>query len=98
MSEGSPAVTLLSERHAVIVAGREVALTSTQFRLLKVLVTHPWRIFSRRELLPLAMNTWATERTVDAHVKDLRRKLERHGDLISTVRGRGYCWCPAPAK
>src|SRR5437868_3593736 len=83
---------LLSERSAVRIGGQEIALTPTQFRLLAALVAEPGRAFSRAELVARAIGTVVAERTVDVHVKELRRKLGPHGDRIETVRRRGYRW------
>lgn len=71
-------------------AGVEVELTRREFELVAFLAAHPGRVFARGELLD---RVWGedfvgTERTVDQHVAQLRRRL---GDgLIETVRGRGY--------
>jgi DNA-binding response OmpR family regulator len=73
----------------------ELKLSPTEFRLLHVLVGAPTRVFSRDELAERVLRGRgdADLRTVDAHVKNLRRKLDagRPGDsLIATVFGRGY--------
>jgi DNA-binding response OmpR family regulator len=81
---------LVPERSAVRVAGREVVLTDRQFRLVAVLVGEPGRTFSRAELVARAFDAPAQERTVDVHVREIRRKLDPDGGLIETVRGRGY--------
>ena len=83
-------VTLVPERHAVLLAGREVALTPTQFRLFAALVGRPGHAWSREELVERSIGTLVTERTVDVHIKELRRKLGPHGGLIEAVRGVGY--------
>jgi DNA-binding response OmpR family regulator len=81
---------LLPERFAVHVGRREVIRTPTQFRLLAVLVNEPGRTFSRAELVDRAFEAPVDERTVDVHIKQLRRKLELEDGRIETVRGRGY--------
>jgi DNA-binding response OmpR family regulator len=81
---------LLPERLAVQVGDRAVVLTAMQFRLLAVMVNAPGRIFSRAELVERAFGGPADERTVDVHIKDLRRKLEPDERQIQTVRGHGY--------
>jgi DNA-binding response OmpR family regulator len=86
----SPGLVLLPERFAVRVGSREVVLTATQFRLLALLVADPGRTFSRAELMEGCIGTLVTERTVDVHIKDLRRKLSSYGSQVETVRGRGY--------
>lgn len=80
-------------RNGISVAGREVALTPLEYRLLVVLAGAPGRAFSRAELIEgAAPESDALERTVDAHVCSLRQKLARAGagDVLHTVRGVGY--------
>ncbi|MBA2321282.1 MAG: response regulator transcription factor [Deltaproteobacteria bacterium] len=78
--------------HRVFVAGEEVALTATEFRLLDALVQRPGRVLTRGMLLeevwdmPPDLNT----RTVDTHVKRLREKLGEAAGTLETVRGVGY--------
>ncbi len=78
-------------RHRAFVAGRELELTPTEFRLLECLLRQPGRAFTRHQLKDAAIgeDTYVLERTIDVHVKTLRRKLG-DGDLIETVRGVGY--------
>jgi len=67
-------------------------LTRTEFELLWTLMAQPGRPFSRHELLDFArgQHTSAMERTIDVHVKSLRQKLGRLGEMVETVRGIGY--------
>ncbi len=77
----------------VWLAGREVALTPSEHRLLATLARHPGRAFSREELLrALGPEREATERTIDSHVTHLRRKIEppQGARYIDTVPGVGY--------
>jgi DNA-binding response OmpR family regulator len=67
-----------------------VRITATQFRLMAVLLGEPGRVFSRAELVERGIGSRVSERTVDAHVKELRRKLGLHGARIETVRHLGY--------
>jgi two-component system phosphate regulon response regulator PhoB len=57
-----------------------------------MLVRQPGRAFSRSELIDVALGDDAIvlERTIDVHIRALRKKLDRHADLIQTVRGIGY--------
>jgi len=76
-------------------AGRVLDLTPTEFRLLTVLARHPGRAFTRLQLLDQVQGYGfeGYERTVDAHVKNLRQKLEpdpQHPRYILTVHGVGY--------
>lgn len=80
--------------HRLLVKGREVPLSPTEFRLLKFLLENSRRVLSRDELL---VNAWprhikAGGRTVDVHVRRLRRLLEPFGcdGMIQTVRSFGY--------
>jgi two-component system, OmpR family, response regulator AdeR len=75
------------------VDGQRLDLTLTEFKLLETLCRHTNRTFSRTELLEVALpDSDALERVVDAHLANLRKKLERAGliDLLETVRGVGY--------
>jgi two-component system phosphate regulon response regulator PhoB len=85
-------------RHQVYNDGREVDLTPTEFRLLECLLRQPGRAFSRSQLMDAAIGEGAIvlERTIDVHVKTLRRKLGAKGELIETVRGVGYRFREAP--
>jgi two-component system phosphate regulon response regulator PhoB len=80
--------------HRVSVAGERVALSPSEFRLLHFLLTHPGRVYSRAQLLDLVWgdHVYIDERTVDVHVRRLRKALEPtgHDRLIDTVRGAGY--------
>ncbi|MGD0871852.1 MAG: response regulator transcription factor [Bryobacteraceae bacterium] len=79
----------------VFLAGRELALTSTEFNLLEFFVTHPGRAYSRDQLLE---SVWGemrnvTPRTVDVHVRRLREQIEEQAEnprYLTTVRGFGY--------
>jgi two-component system phosphate regulon response regulator PhoB len=80
--------------HRVLVKGNEVHLGPTEYRLLKYLMTHPERVYSRNQLLDRVWgaNVYVEERTVDVHVRRLRKALTEHGveRYIQTVRGAGY--------
>jgi two-component system phosphate regulon response regulator PhoB len=79
-------------RHRATVDDEELDLTPTEFRLLECLVRQPGRAFTRHQLMDAAIGDGAIvlERTIDVHVKTLRRKLKAAGELIETVRGVGY--------
>jgi two-component system, OmpR family, phosphate regulon response regulator PhoB len=79
-------------RHRAYVEGKELDLTPTEFRLLESLLRQPGRAFTRAQLMDAAIGEGAIvlERTIDVHVKSLRRKLEAAGEYIETVRGVGY--------
>ena len=80
--------------HKVNRGGRSVHLGPTEYRLLRVLMENPNRVYSREQLLDKAwgQNIYVETRTVDVHVRRLRRAINIDGkpDLIRTVRGFGY--------
>jgi two-component system phosphate regulon response regulator PhoB len=83
-------------RHRVTRQGRDVHLGPTEFRLLRVLMENPGRVFDREQILD---RVWGRDihvemRTVDAHVRRLRKALNASGgvDVIRTVRGTGYAF------
>jgi DNA-binding response OmpR family regulator len=83
------------ERRRATVSGTPVDLTPTEFDLLVVLARHPGRVFSRLELLDRVQGYAfeGYERTVDAHVKNLRQKIEadpKNPRFVLTVYGVGY--------
>ena len=79
-------------RHRATLQGQDLVLTPTEFRLLEVLLRQAGRAFTRHELMDAAIgeDAMVLERTIDVHVKSLRRKMGEAGDLIETVRGVGY--------
>ncbi|HWA39215.1 MAG TPA: phosphate regulon transcriptional regulator PhoB [Burkholderiales bacterium] len=84
----------------VTARGKVVALGPTEFRLLHFFMTHPERIYSRVQLLDHVWgdHVFIEERTVDVHIRRLRKALEPtgHDRLIDTVRGSGYGLRKAP--
>src|SRR5262245_29115154 len=86
-------------RHRAYVEGTELDLTPTEFRLLESLLRQPGRAFTRAQLMDAAIGEGAIvlERTIDVHVKSLRRKLGPAGEFIETVRGVGYRFRENPA-
>ncbi|MGD9317388.1 MAG: response regulator transcription factor [Anaerolineae bacterium] len=88
-------VVIDQDAHQVEVDGQPVQLTPTEFSLLRALAEHPGHALTRLELIEkgLGYSYEGLERTVDSHIKNLRRKLHRAGakdDLIETVFGVGY--------
>ena len=87
-------VTLDPAGHRVTASGANVQLGPTEYRLLKFFMTHPDRVYSRTQLLDRVWgaNVYVEERTVDVHVRRLRKALSGHGadQYIQTVRGAGY--------
>jgi two-component system phosphate regulon response regulator PhoB len=86
--------------HRVTAAGKGVALGPTEYRLLAFLMTHPDRVYSRSQLLDRVWggNVYVEERTVDVHIRRLRKALEESGfdRLVQTVRGAGYRFSAQP--
>jgi two-component system phosphate regulon response regulator PhoB len=87
-----PGLVIDSDRHKVEVDGKELTLTATEFRLLHYLATHGGRVQSREVLLD---QVWGYSfegyaRTVDTHVRRLRKKMGSAQERIETVRGVGY--------
>jgi two-component system phosphate regulon response regulator PhoB len=80
--------------HRVTGNGQPLLLGPTEFRLLHFLMTHPERVYSRAQLLDQVWgdHVFIEERTVDVHIRRLRKALEAtvHDHLIETVRGAGY--------
>jgi two-component system phosphate regulon response regulator PhoB len=80
--------------HRVSIGGRQVEIAPTEYRLLHFFMTHPDRAYSRSQLLDQVWGdqVYVEERTVDVHVRRLRKALEPsgHDRLLQTVRGVGY--------
>lgn len=84
-------IELDTGRHEVRSGGVAVQLTATEFKILHFLMSRPGRVRGRLEIVEEVSGDVAVlERTVDAHVTSLRKKLGASGELIETVRGVGY--------
>ena len=79
-------------KHRVTIDGNPIDLTPSEFRLLETLIRQPGRAFDRTELIDAALgeDTLVLERTIDVHIRSLRKKLGPNADSIQTVRGIGY--------
>jgi len=89
------AVTIDLPKMRVMVGDDEIELTATEFELLVTLARHPGRIYTRAQLLDAlhGISFESYERSVDAHIKNIRRKIEpdpRRPQLVLTVYGVGY--------
>jgi two-component system phosphate regulon response regulator PhoB len=86
--------------HVVKVNGEELGLTPTEFRLLWAFLKQPGRTFSRHELMDTSRGEDANslERTIDVHIRSLRKKLGDRAVFIETVRGVGYRFRPQPIE
>ncbi len=87
-------IVLDTEEHHLSIDREPVTLSPTEFRLLAFFMTHPNKVYSRSQLLDevWGRSTFIEERTVDVHIRRLRRILAEHqrDQLIQTVRGFGY--------
>ena len=87
-------LTLDQAGHRVLAEGKSVSLGPTEYRLLSFMMTHPDRVYSRSQLLDRVWggNVYVEERTVDVHIRRLRKALEESGydRFVQTVRGAGY--------
>ena len=80
--------------HRVTAGDKPVVLGPTEYRMLEFFMTHPDRVYSREQLLDRIWggNVYVEERTIDVHIRRLRKALEEFGydRLVQTVRGAGY--------
>jgi two-component system response regulator BaeR len=88
-------ITLDESTHQVRVEGQELHLTPSEFGLLRVMMAHPKRVFSRSQLLDKVQGYQfdGYDRTIDSHVKNLRKKIAQKlpgVEIIQTVYGVGY--------
>ena len=92
---------LNSASHRVSVEGTEISLGPTEYRILHFFMHHPDRVYSRAQLLDRIWggNVYVEERTVDVHIRRLRKALTASGydKLVQTVRGAGYRFSPREA-
>jgi two-component system phosphate regulon response regulator PhoB len=88
----SQGIMMDRERHRVTADDEMLDLTPSEFGLLEALIRQPGRVFSRSELIDAALggDSLVLERTIDVHIRSLRKKLEKRAPLIETVRGVGY--------
>jgi two-component system phosphate regulon response regulator PhoB len=93
-------LTLDQAGHRVLAGEKAVTLGPTEYRLLSFFMTHPERVYSRSQLLDRIWggNVYVEERTVDVHIRRLRKALEEFGydRFVQTVRGAGYRFSTRP--
>ncbi|MGD0229267.1 MAG: response regulator transcription factor [Syntrophorhabdales bacterium] len=85
-------LTIDPQKYEVVVEGKRIDLTTTEFRILQLLASKSGWVFSREKILT---HLWGTDkmvldRTVDVHIKHLREKMGKGGALIKNMRGIGY--------
>ncbi len=85
-------LAIYEDEYRATIDSKDLGLTLTEFELLRYLVRHPRKAFTRQQLLETIWKDamMVTERTVDAHIKNLREKLGGFAQHIQTVRGVGY--------
>ncbi len=85
-------LTVDRRRYRALLEDTALELTKSEFRLLDTLIRQPGRAFDRAELIDAALggDTLVLVRTIDVHIRALRRKLGASADVIETVRGVGY--------
>jgi two-component system alkaline phosphatase synthesis response regulator PhoP len=79
-------------RHEVVIAGLQVKLTATEFKLLFQLASQPGRAFSREQLLNRVVGEGVivVDRNIDVHIRSVRKKLGALSHMVQTIRGVGY--------
>ena len=85
-------LSLDRQGHRLFVDGQEVKMTVAEFGLLQVLMQRAGRAFSRPQLVQMAFGHghYLSDRTVDSHIRGIRKKLGTQGEMIETVYGVGY--------
>lgn len=83
-----------SEKFEALIEGKQIELTTTEFKILEVLAEGRGKVYTRDQLLK-KKRIWGDEklvydRTIDVHIKNLREKLGEAGSLVKTIRGIGY--------
>jgi two-component system phosphate regulon response regulator PhoB len=98
-TQGQPQIVmgdliLDTEQHRLSINERPVEVSPTEFRLMHFFMTHPNKVYSRSQLLDQVWgrSVYIEERTIDVHIRRLRKILEEFGreDVVQTVRGFGY--------
>jgi DNA-binding response OmpR family regulator len=82
------------EKKKVTIAGKEVEFTKKEFEILRLLLAHPGKVFSREDILSRIWeeDVCVVDRTIDVNITRLRKKLGEYGRYITTRTGYGYCF------
>jgi two-component system phosphate regulon response regulator PhoB len=87
-------LVLDTDQHRLTISDKQLEVSPTEFRLMQFFMTHPDKVYSRTQLLDQVWgrSVYIEERTVDVHIRRLRKILGEYGkeDLVQTVRGFGY--------
>lgn len=80
------------ERYTVVLDGKNIVFPKKEFEILAYLAVNPGKVFHRDKILSDVWGTdiFVVERTVDVHIRKIREKLDKHADLIETIKGVGY--------
>ena len=93
-------IKLDNATHRLSISGNRLHLGPTEYKLLQFFMTHPERVYNRSQLLDRVWggNVYIEERTVDVHIRRLRKVLAEHNSehLVQTVRGAGYRFSTQP--
>ena len=79
-------------RHEVKLEGKKIVLTAMEFKLLHFLASHPGQVFTRENFLThiSSDDTFIIDRNIDVHIRSIRKKLNKHRELIETIHRVGY--------
>jgi len=85
-------ITINTKKITVSIKDKYIELTSTEFKILKLLCENKGYVFNRDRILDYLWDEekFVLERTIDVHIRNLRKKLGKSGDIIKSVRGMGY--------
>lgn len=85
-------LSIYPQQHRVLLNGKELPLTITEFNLLELFASQPGKVFNRQQIIDYIRgeDIFIIERAVDVHIRRLRKKLGKFSSLIKTVRGVGY--------
>jgi DNA-binding response OmpR family regulator len=85
-------VELFPEKYALKIDGKSVKLTKTEFEILFLFLKHPEKIFTRDNIIDSIRgdDVYVIDRTIDVHIMNLRKKLGKYKNIISTFSGVGY--------
>jgi len=92
-------LTLNVPRHEVHLDGRELKLTTTEFKILQCLMSRLGHVFTRDELIDFALgkDVSVVDRTIDVHITNLRKKIGSYGAQIESIRSVGYRFKDSPS-